>query len=399
MWRGLSDLAWPEFVDYCQKAKVDVIEISGWPKSYGGSLTFDDAGIELARSLTQKAGIGICAVGTPDDLVQLTPEAFGEQIKLIKSYVDLAVKLGAPVCSLKVGTPKEGISQEDALKLIIDGLKRVAPYAQERKVFLAMENRTSLTGNPDNMLKIVREVRSLFVRVLLDTGNFMNFGFGPDEVIKAVEMLAPYTVHTHFKDGRGRKKEFKSLPLGQGELDIERILRILKLNGYLHPICAQYEGADQPALYTGEVQYIRERVANWEIGTGDKTPLVRGMHHASIATKDFKTAYEFYGELLGLPLVSAQGWSYAPVLMFQLATGEQLHVHLDGPSTHCHVAIEVADFGAALELLNRAGIEIIHQPDKRGDGSDFLFCNDPQGNRIEITHHYSWKGGQLLGNG
>jgi sugar phosphate isomerase/epimerase/catechol 2,3-dioxygenase-like lactoylglutathione lyase family enzyme len=397
MWRGLADLLWPEYVDYCQKAKAEVMEISGWPKSYGGGLKFDDAGVELARSLTRKAGIEICAVGSPDDFVQATPEGFEDQVKLVKGYVDLAVKLGASVVSLKVGTPKEGIATEDAINLIVDGLKRVAPYAQASKVFLALENRSTLTNNTDILLRILKEVRSLYVRVLLDTGNFLQYGYSPDEVIKAVDIVAPYTVHTHLKDGRGHKKEFKPAALGAGEIDIEQVLRILKVNGYLHPMCVQYEGPDQPGVYVRDVQYTRERTGNWEIGSDGKQSMARGLHHVSISMKDFKTAYEFYGEVLGLPVTTAQGISFSPVMLFQLPTGEQFHVHLGGPSTHCHVAIEVVDFAATVGRLKQAGIQITQQPNKRGDGSDFLFCKDPHGNTIEITHHYSWQDAKLFG--
>jgi len=37
--------------------------------------------------------------------------------------------------------------------------------------------------------------------------------------------------------------------------------------------------------------------------------------------------------------------------------------------------------------LRAKGIEIIDGPGKRTDGSDYLFCKDPDGNRVEITHH------------
>ena len=52
-----------------------------------------------------------------------------------------------------------------------------------------------------------------------------------------------------------------------------------------------------------------------------------------------------------------------------------------------HMAIEVEDFGAAIQTLKSEGIEITDGPGKRTDGSDYLFCNDPDGNLIEIVKH------------
>ena len=136
------------------------------------------------------------------------------------------------------------------------------------------------------------------------------------------------------------------------------------------------------------MRYVRERVSGWETGQDDR--LVRGIHHLAISGRSFATAHRFYGEIPGLPLKSAQGFSYSPVLLFVLPTGQELHVHLHGPSQHMHVAIEVAVFVGAVERLRQAGVTA-QAPDRRGDGSDFLFCDDLDGNRVEITHHPLWQ--------
>jgi len=393
MWRGLADLPLSEYVTYCQQAGADVIELSGWPQSYSGTLRLDAAGAETVRTATARAGVEVVAIGSPDDFVQATSEGLDAQVKLVTGFVDLATAIGASVVALKVGTPKEGIATDDAVDLIVEGLRQVAPYARDRKVFLALENRSTLTNDVELMLRILRDVHNLYVRVLLDTGNLLQFGYSPDEILLAVERLAPYTVHSHLKDGRGHRKEFRPAALGQGELDVDRILRILKVSGYLHPLCVQYEGPGQPEVYPADVRYVRERAADWE--TGANPPLVRGIHHLAISAKSFASAYQFYGEALGLPLKSAQGFSYSPVLLFVLPTGQELHVHLQGPSQHMHVAIEVADFAGTVQRLRRAGIGT-QGPDRRGDGSDFLFCDDPDGNRLEITHHENWRPARLI---
>jgi catechol 2,3-dioxygenase-like lactoylglutathione lyase family enzyme len=57
------------------------------------------------------------------------------------------------------------------------------------------------------------------------------------------------------------------------------------------------------------------------------------------------------------------------------------------PETMRHMAIEVEDFDATIQALKGEGISIIDGPGKRVDGSDYLFCNDPDGNLIEIVKH------------
>jgi catechol 2,3-dioxygenase-like lactoylglutathione lyase family enzyme len=57
------------------------------------------------------------------------------------------------------------------------------------------------------------------------------------------------------------------------------------------------------------------------------------------------------------------------------------------PNSMRHVALEVADFEEAIRELKANGIEIVDGPGKRPDGSDYVFCKDPDGNLVEITRH------------
>jgi sugar phosphate isomerase/epimerase/catechol 2,3-dioxygenase-like lactoylglutathione lyase family enzyme len=394
MWRGLADMPFPEYVAYCREAGAETIELSGWPDSYSKTLTLDDAGIETVRKLTGQAGLGVIALGCPSDLVQPTPEGLAEQVRLIQHHVDLAVELGSQTVGLKAGNPAEGMSLDEAEALMIAVLKEAAPHAHERGVFLALENGGQVTNDHQRLLRIVHGTRDLYVRALLDTGNFLRHGYSPAEVLDVVAEVAPVSAHVHLKDGRGHRREFKDTPLGQGDLDCERMLRLIRVSGYLFPLCVQYEGPDQPGVYAQNVRWVKERVGGWEPSGG----LVRGLHHVSVSSTSFETAYRFYGELLDLPLRPAQGISYSAVLLFELPTGEEFHCHLHGPSQKMHVAIEVADFAETVRRLREAGIEL-RGPDRRGDGSDFLFCRDFDGNNLEITHHQTWSQHKVVGRG
>jgi glyoxylase I family protein len=398
MWRGLVDLPFPTFVDYCKEAGAEVMELSGFPRSYSETLVLDEAGVEQVRTLTRHAGIEVCAVGCPTDLVQPTAEGMAEQVTMIWHLVDVAQALGARTVGLKAGNPKDGMHPDEAQALMVETIKAAAPYAHERKIFLALENGGTLANDHRRLLAIVNAVHDLYVRALLDVGNFRRQGYTPEEVLQVVQEVAPLAAHIHFKDGKGVEREFRNVPIGEGDLDMEAILRAIRVAGYLHPLCAQYEGPDQPEVYKQDLAWLRERTRGWETGTDATNHLVRGFHHVAISCASFESAFRFYGELLGLPLTPAQGISYSPVLLFDLPTGEQFHCHLHGPSQRVHVALEVADFAGAVQRLRQAGVEV-RGPDRRGDGSDFLFCRDFDGNAIELTHHQTWSQHKIVGAG
>src|SRR5258708_3923480 len=133
MWRGLADLPFPEFVEYCRAAGAEAIELSGWPQSYAGTLTLDDVGIAQVRTLTRRAGIAVVAVGCPSDPVQPTAEGMAEQVALIRRHLEIAEALGAQTVGLKAGNPPAGMGADEAQRLMVAALKEAAPYAHERR--------------------------------------------------------------------------------------------------------------------------------------------------------------------------------------------------------------------------------------------------------------------------
>jgi catechol 2,3-dioxygenase-like lactoylglutathione lyase family enzyme len=116
---------------------------------------------------------------------------------------------------------------------------------------------------------------------------------------------------------------------------------------------------------------------------------VKGYHHIALVAKDLEKCVWFYGEVLGLETVERPAFDFAGH-WFQVGPATQLHLMvLDEtiPQTIRHMAIEVEDFAETIRTLEAQGIKITDGPGKRVDGSDYLFCNDPDGNLIEIVKH------------
>jgi sugar phosphate isomerase/epimerase/catechol 2,3-dioxygenase-like lactoylglutathione lyase family enzyme len=392
IWRGIADLPFPDYLAWAARCGAETIEVSAWPRSYGGSLTLDVDTAPAVAAQVAAAGLGIVAVGAYDDLAQADEAAWNEQVALIRRLIDVAAALGAPVLSLKVGSPKEGLDRAVAVERIVAGLRAVADEATARRVFLGLENRSSITNDVDTLLGILEACNSSHVKVLLDTGNLRQFDYSPAEVTRACERLAPYVIHTHLKDAVGARREFRPAALGA-----------LRRAGYRRPLCVPYGGPEQERVYAEDVAFVRARIGGWDeeaerYATGAVPTGVRGVHHFSLAVKSFESGHRYYGELLGLPRVSSEGFGRSMVVFYQFPTGQQLHLHLHGPSTHTHIAIDIDDFAGTLARLRAAGVTV-REPGTRPDGSDFVFTQDFDGNTVELTSHRSWQPARLVGEG
>jgi glyoxylase I family protein len=116
---------------------------------------------------------------------------------------------------------------------------------------------------------------------------------------------------------------------------------------------------------------------------------VKDFHHVAIVVRDLDKCRRFYSDVLGLKSIERPPFNF-PGHWYMVGNTRQLHLMVydeDIPVTMRHFAIEVEDFEKTLRHLEASGVKIVEGPGKRVDDSDYLFCKDPDGNLIEITHH------------
>jgi catechol 2,3-dioxygenase-like lactoylglutathione lyase family enzyme len=112
-------------------------------------------------------------------------------------------------------------------------------------------------------------------------------------------------------------------------------------------------------------------------------------NHVGIVVRDLEKCKWFYGEVLGLTTIPRPPFNF-PGHWYQVGPRSQLHLMVYEetiPDTMRHIALEVVNFEETVQELRGKRIGLIEGPGKRPDGSDYLFCKDPDGNRVEITRH------------
>jgi catechol 2,3-dioxygenase-like lactoylglutathione lyase family enzyme len=122
-----------------------------------------------------------------------------------------------------------------------------------------------------------------------------------------------------------------------------------------------------------------------------ETPLVTGTDFITVATKDYETAAEFYGDVLGLPF--SKRWGQMPAGEFETGTLTIAVMQSDAfgiefrPNNH-PIALHVDDVAAARAELESRGVAF------KGDILDSGVCHqaffeDPDGNVLGLHHRYA----------
>ena len=153
-------------------------------------------------------------------------------VERFEAAVRTAKKAGAKVIRIAIGGRRyEQFSKAEQFRAFMErtikSLQLAEPVATRQRMRLAIENHKD--WRIDQMLDILKDIDSEYLGVCVDTGNSVALLEDPMEVVEA---YAPYSFAAHLKDMAVAEYEdgflLADVPLGQGLLDLPRIVEILR---------------------------------------------------------------------------------------------------------------------------------------------------------------------------
>jgi len=225
-----KEIDMPGFIEYCAQHGAEGAELT----SYFFPPEVNVAYLANCRKVAHLNGVSISgtAVGNNFSHPKDAPER-AEQMEYVKLWIDHCAIMGAPHIRVFAGRHPKGISEDQAEKNAMGALEEAGDYAGKRGVFLGIENHDSI-GTADRLLRIVKAVKSPWVGVNLDTGNFKS-----DTPYAEMKESAPYAVNVQLKTELkvGKKTE---------KADMKRIANIFKEAEYSGYVVLEFEGKENP---------------------------------------------------------------------------------------------------------------------------------------------------------
>ena len=180
-------------------------------------------------------GVAISGTAVGNNFALPAGEALSKQIADVKRWIDHAAILGAPHIRVFAGAAK-GITDAEARKMCIGSLEEVSDYAGQKGIFLGLENHGGIVAEAEGMLEILRAVKSPWLGVNLDTGNFHT-----DDPYGDLARCAPYAVNVQVKVEIKKRGQTVAEPSDYG-----RLVKILKDANYQGYVALEYEAAENP---------------------------------------------------------------------------------------------------------------------------------------------------------
>lgn len=197
-------------------------------------------------------GLDLCGLSTHQSFLSPDPRQRRKNVEFTIASIELAYSLGIPTIRVNTGRwgtsesfdalmanrgiepPLPGYADEDGYPWVIEALTQCIPAAERCGVVMGLENHWGLARTAAGLLRIVQAVDSPWLRVTMDTGNFL------EDIYEQLDAIAPHTVFVQAKTYFGGGDWYTL------DLDYDRIAAILRKVDYRGYISLEFEGGEDP---------------------------------------------------------------------------------------------------------------------------------------------------------
>jgi sugar phosphate isomerase/epimerase len=197
-------------------------------------------------------GLDLCGFSTHQGFLSPDKEVRQKNIDHTIHCIELAYKLGIPTMRVNTGRwdtignfdelmknrgiepIREGYTEEDGYKWVIESLEKCLPAAERTGVLLGLENHWGLGRTPEGVMRIIEAINSPWLQATLDTGNFL------EDPYDRLEQMAPRAILVQAKTYYGGGLWYAL------DLDYDRIAAMLKKHNYRGYVSLEFEGREDP---------------------------------------------------------------------------------------------------------------------------------------------------------
>jgi len=229
-----------DVIDFCAENDLEGVDLTGYYFPGYPKVPTD----EFIHSVKRHAwmnGVTIGGTGVRNDFALVDPAARAEQIKLVKDWVDVCVKLGGNMVRVFSGRelPK-GKTFDQVFEYMVPAFQDCCKYAEARGVLLGLQHHDDYLKTAAETIRLVDAVKSDWFTVILDVGSVRQ-----GDPYLEIEKLLPYASNWQVKEHvwYGTKKV---------DIDLPRLRKIVDKVGYrgFMPIEALGEGDPRQVVKT-----------------------------------------------------------------------------------------------------------------------------------------------------
>lgn len=209
-----------DVIHFCAQQRVDALDATGY---YFPGYPFapPDEYIYNLKRTAHLNGVQLSGTGVRNDFAVADASARKRDIQMVKNWIEVASKLGAPVIRVFSGRARpEGFTFDQVLEWMIPAFQECADYGKQHGVILGLQQHNDFLKTADETIRVMNAVNSPWFGDILDIGSLRT-----NDPYQEIEKLVPYAVSWQIKEkvGYGTREE---------NTDLRRIRSIIDKVGY-----------------------------------------------------------------------------------------------------------------------------------------------------------------------
>jgi sugar phosphate isomerase/epimerase len=214
--------------DFCAKHNIEAVDLTGYFFP-GYPQAPADSYVNRIKRYTHELGIVISGTGVRNDFATADKAVRAAGVQLTKQWVEVAVRLGAPVVRVFAGPQKpfdswqaaaDNAKREDVEKWMADALRQCAEHGEKFGVFVAVQNHGDFLSTGPEHLSLLKRVDHPWCGPLVDTGKYHT-----DDPYADIAMMVPHAVNWQIKETVGSS-------LKSPRTDFKKLAKIIDDGGY-----------------------------------------------------------------------------------------------------------------------------------------------------------------------
>jgi sugar phosphate isomerase/epimerase len=204
---------------FCAEHNVDAIDPTGYYFPGYPEVPRDKYLNEFKRRAFE-LGVDISGTGIKNDFATPDASARAKDIQLAKQWIEAAARLGAPVLRVFAGAvPPQPYSWDDGAKWMSDALNECVEHGEKYGVIVGLQNHGDMLKTADECLKVLSMVKSPWIGLILDTGNFLTAN-PYDDIARVISVTVNWQIKELLQSNKGDKT------------DLHKLVRIIREGGY-----------------------------------------------------------------------------------------------------------------------------------------------------------------------
>jgi sugar phosphate isomerase/epimerase len=210
-----------DLLDFCAEHNFDAIDPTGYFFPGYPAVPPDKFVNEFKRRAFQ-LGLDISGTGVRNDFATPDKQKRAADVRHVKEWIEVAVRLGAPVIRVFAGPVPAGYENrwDEVAQWMVECLRECAEHGEKHGVLVGVQNHGDMLKTAEQTIRVVKMVNSEWFGVVVDTGYFQT----PDPYADIAAVM-PYAVNFQVKES----------PFGKDSpvrTDLKRLLRIIRAANY-----------------------------------------------------------------------------------------------------------------------------------------------------------------------